>query len=448
MKKFVTLACAALVGSALALTGCSSNQTVKNAWKSTRSVWYTYASPPATIDYDDKSGLDAHELLLTSAMLGVDMQLRELERVMVNADKPPTSEWIAQLFARFPWLDGFAGVKADGSIIGQEPAAPVKPLDYTPLLEPDPKQHYRALRGIVQDTPMGPEVMLAVPLYDAEEFLGIVVTYFDLRNLVGYSADANELIVTSPQALLWQGQYQYEQTPLASVKWDEVLRSSVRGTLQEGDRTFYWMARYLGNQPLVFASCATGKDVAALEKAAGDPGALAPMPALDGGVGAQQAQDVGPMEVVRQASAAENLDAPQPEPKPMPKPRPRLRQQAPRHDPAAEAEARRRANIDVTPLGDDNTERQPPSPFGPRQETPATPEARPRQFERPSPFGPRQETPATPEPAKPEAARPEPAKPEAAKPEAARGGQPDAPAPRPRPFERPSPFGPGGGAGQ
>ena len=258
-----------VIFSVLLSAGCSSNQSVKNAWKGTKGAWYTYVSPPASIDYSEKGDLNAHELALTTSMMGIDVQLGQLERVMSNADKPPTSEWMTAFFARFPWMDGFAGVRADGTIIGQEPGVPLKPLDFTPLLQEDKKQNLRALRGDVQDTPMGPEIFLAAPLYDAQEFLGVVVAYFDVRNLLQYSPKPEEIVIIAPQALLWAGKYDYESTPLAAVNWDETVRKSSKGTVSNSAGTFYWMVRYLGNQPLIFAAPVSGTFVEKVNASSG-----------------------------------------------------------------------------------------------------------------------------------------------------------------------------------
>ena len=145
------------------VAGCSSYQPTKNVWKGTKDVWYTYVSPPASVDYGEKGDLSPRALALTNCMMGLDVELGRFERTMINADKPPTRQWMDSLFAAHPWLDGFAGVKYDGTLLGQEPANPLKQLDFIPLLYEDKKQGSRALRAGVQQTPMGPEVMLAAP---------------------------------------------------------------------------------------------------------------------------------------------------------------------------------------------------------------------------------------------------------------------------------------------
>lgn len=116
----------------------------------------------------------------------------------------------------------------------------------------------RALRGDVQNTPLGPEIMLAAPLYDGVDFLGIVVAYFDMRALMQYSGNPENLVILSPHALLWPGKYDFAATPLAGVNWAETVAKSSSGTCTNATGTFYYMVRYLGNLPLVFAVAESG----------------------------------------------------------------------------------------------------------------------------------------------------------------------------------------------
>lgn len=233
--------------------GCSSFQTTKNVWKGTKGLWATYVSPPASVDYEEKGDLPPEAMTLSKAMLGIDVELGKLERVMQNADRPPTMEWLNRLFETFPWINGFAGVKYDGTILGQQPPDSLKDLDFNYLLYEDKRQKSRALRADVQPSPMGPEIMLATPLYDGVDFLGIVVAYFDMRSLMSFSERPQDMVVLCPTALLWPGEYEFAATPLAGVDWSKVVRESAAGTCTNVNGSFFYMVRYLGNLPLVFA---------------------------------------------------------------------------------------------------------------------------------------------------------------------------------------------------
>lgn len=237
----------------LSLLGCSRYQPVKDVWKSTKGMWYTYVSQPASVDYETKADLPDQAKTLSRDMRGVDVELGKLERVMQNADRPPTQEWLDQLFAQFPWINGFAGIKYDGTILGQQPPDSMKDLDFNPLLYEDKKQSSRALRTDIQPSPLGPEIMLATPLYDGTDFLGIVAAYFDMRSIMHFSQNPQDIVILAPNALLWPGKYDFAATPLAGVDWPKVVQESSAGVCSNSTGSFIYIVRYLGNLPLIFA---------------------------------------------------------------------------------------------------------------------------------------------------------------------------------------------------
>ena len=90
-SSFITTA---LIGSLVFIGGCS---TFDSTWKSTKAFYGEYINPPAQIDYDDKGVLNDAETTLASRMVGIDIQLEQLERYLQNSDKPPTGESVAVL---------------------------------------------------------------------------------------------------------------------------------------------------------------------------------------------------------------------------------------------------------------------------------------------------------------------------------------------------------------
>ena len=88
-SSFITTA---LIGSLVFIGGCS---TFGSTWKSTKAFYGEYINPPAQIDYDDKGVLNDAETTLASRMVGIDIQLEQLERYLQNSDKPPTGESVA-----------------------------------------------------------------------------------------------------------------------------------------------------------------------------------------------------------------------------------------------------------------------------------------------------------------------------------------------------------------
>lgn len=418
----------ALLGAVLLICSCTAYQPTKNVWKGTKGLWNTYVSPPASVDYEDKGDLAPEAIALSRAIMGIDVELGKLERVMQNADRPPTQEWLSGLFASFPWLNGFAGVRYDGTILGQEPADSLKQLDFIPLLYEDKKQSSRALRADVQPGPLGPEVMLATPLYDGMDFLGIVVAYFDMRSLMRFSEQPQDIVALAPGALLWPGKYDFAATPLAGVDWAKVVRESTAGTCSNSTGTFYYLVRFLGNLPLVFATPASGvfpEGNGSLDQGAAyfpqERAKLPPPPMPE-----RKSEKAGPM-----------FEAPEPEPEEAPAGQP---QPAPQRPEASDrnvipqgsresmllkgGRAKPGRQIQERSLEGENVEvirtperrvrpQQPPLELLPEQEGPTLPGGRP------SPFGPREEA-GSQQPAAPTlpGGRPSPFGPKPAQPEA------------------------------
>ena len=167
-----SLVTTALIGSLVLLGGCS---TWDSTWKTTKALYGEYLNPPAKINYEDKGVLNDAETRLASRMVGIDIQLEELERYLQNADRPPTGESVAVLFQRFPWLSGLAAVDVSGEVLAQEPPMPMKELDFPKMLEQTSRVGLRGVRGLVEDTPLGAEVLAAIPIYSNADLMGCLL---------------------------------------------------------------------------------------------------------------------------------------------------------------------------------------------------------------------------------------------------------------------------------
>lgn len=231
----------------LFLGGCGGT-TLHETWKSTKGLYYTYLNPPASIDYKDVGDLDESQARLANNMRPIDAELTRFERYMMNQDKPPTPERVNALFERFRWVNGVVALSPEGEVLAQEPPSGMKPLDFTSFVATE-TVHPRDLRGEVQMTPLGPEVLLGVPIFASEELKGYFVAHFDIRLLVDKAPDAASLIITSPQGQLWPD----TGAGLGGEDWGEITKSKIAGKVDG----YYWICRYFGGVPLIFASPAT-----------------------------------------------------------------------------------------------------------------------------------------------------------------------------------------------
>ena len=250
---------AAVLVSAVPLCGCSMNEAWDKTVATTQSLYSTYLNPPASVDYTDKGDVHDYQKILAGRMKGVELQLTTLERYMRSADKPPSNESVIAVREKFPWLSGVVAVDSNGEILAQEPPYEMKQLDFTKLLQRhDSTSMSRTLIGSIQNTLLGPECILAVPIYHNSDFLGLYVVHFDIRSLLLGTMDAPELVIASPDVVLWPGKYVYPETPLAGIDWKNLLVDEVYGIVRNERGAFCWMVRYLGGEPLIFATPVEG----------------------------------------------------------------------------------------------------------------------------------------------------------------------------------------------
>ena len=231
------------------LGGCS--LTDSQAWKSTRRFYYTYVNTPETLDVSDPATLPENESRLASRLMAVDGQLTSLEQALDALGMVPDSAAVGELLRRFPWLSGLTLVDPAGAILAAEPPISLKQLDFTPLLESPPDSSPRALRAVVQDTPLGPEVLVARPLLIGGELQALVVASFDFRSLLPYASAPGDLVVRTADIPLWSGG---EAGSLAGVDWSAEIAKRSRGVVRAESGSFVWLVRYMGGQPLVFAT--------------------------------------------------------------------------------------------------------------------------------------------------------------------------------------------------
>lgn len=250
------VACLLFTLGVLLATGCKYE--AREYWKDARRYYREYVNTPAKLDLGNAGEAEPAEARLARGFAGIDIQLRALERALENSDRKPDTAWAEQMFQRFPWLSGLAAVDSGGRVLAQQPETPMKPLDFTPLLKEDGKQNIRALRCHAQQTPLGYEVYTGVPVFTGSVFQGMVIAHFDIRALLPYSSSPADLMIAAPGLVLWPGRFDAAATPVAATDWGNLVSKAIDGYVANDHGTFYWVSRYLGNLPLIFAVPAAG----------------------------------------------------------------------------------------------------------------------------------------------------------------------------------------------
>ena len=234
-----------------ALSGCMQ---VKSAYKETKTFYHTHINRPSTLDTEERTVLEKSQRDLVQSIMPIDEELTKLEKALDAMATPPDAEAAASFLRRFPWLSGLSMVAPDGTLGAPIPGTPLKQLDYTPLLELAPKALPRDLRASIQDTPLGPEILIARPFLQEDQLQVLLVATFDFRALLPFAASPGDFIVRSGDVLIWSGDMDYASTPLASINWTEYLKEHSDGILSNENGSMMWISRYIGGKPIVFAA--------------------------------------------------------------------------------------------------------------------------------------------------------------------------------------------------
>lgn len=234
-----------------ALSGCMQ---VKSAYKETKTFYHTHINRPSTLDTEERTVLEKSQRDLVQSVMPIDEELTKLEKALDAMATPPDAEAAASFLRRFPWLSGLSMVAPDGTLGASIPGTPLKQLDYTPLLELAPKALPRDLRASIQDTPLGPEILVARPFLQEDQLQVLLVATFDFRALLPFAVSPGDFIVRSGDVLIWSGDMDYASTPLASINWTEYLKEHSDGILSNENGSMMWISRYIGGKPIVFAA--------------------------------------------------------------------------------------------------------------------------------------------------------------------------------------------------
>ncbi len=233
--------------------GCIGRQDVKNSWKFTTKQYRTYLNKPAKLDMEYTPTTSDYENVLVESVFEIDRQIEKLVRAMENSSKDVGEEWVFNMMDEFPWLSGVALVNNLGDVVSKYPDFSPVPLDFKPLIAEDPKQSLHALRTHVNNYIFGTEIYIASPVYIDQEFRGLVVAHFNPKSLLTYSPDPGIFMVASPSGILWAGDFGGTDNPIAEAEWERILLNNSKGYMKKDNSEFYWIARYIGNLPIVYA---------------------------------------------------------------------------------------------------------------------------------------------------------------------------------------------------
>lgn len=235
---------------ALFLSGCG---TARNLWDKTSNFYENHIDPKPELDLQRSAGLSRQEKQLAIQFSVMDQQLELLLRSLAPQDTFPPPAWFNEITHRFPWLTAVAAVDTRGKMLAQHPETPLKPIQIAPLLEREWSIIERGLQGFVQNTPLGPELIIAGPFFLNGEWQGLLVAHFDPRSLIGLSPNQEDLVLLAPGKLLWSGLDETATQEIINASWEDILKNRTQGRWSSQTNDFAWISRPIGALQMIYA---------------------------------------------------------------------------------------------------------------------------------------------------------------------------------------------------
>lgn len=254
---------ALILAAALALlSGCETmEKSWDSTWGTTKGYYKEYINPDPTVDYEARDWGSSEEKL-AELFTPVDKPIDLLGVYLNRKDRFPEDEWTEKLFASFPWVSGLAVVSLGGDVLYQRPETSLKPLNPAPALAVGQELADRRLRSYIDMTPLGPEMYLATALYKENDLAGVILVHFDLRKVLEFCPQPNDLVILTLEDVVWPGSDTAEATSLLALPWVETLKNEIQGRVSDGGREYIWLTRYIGDHQLIYLTQAVDDEKA------------------------------------------------------------------------------------------------------------------------------------------------------------------------------------------
>jgi len=219
-----------------------------------------YLNAPIAFDYTGVEELTQNQVTLSQHLSGIESHLTELERALETYDQSPTSEDMGRFLQRFPWLSGVVFIDPNGEVLTHQPDISLASFNFAPLAQMRGTSFRdRNLAGIIQKTELGDELFLGTPIFSSTEYLGMLVVHFDIRAMLQWCDEPDELIILTPSEVLWSGKFNFAKDAFKSIDWEKRLGKAVSGVCRNDEGRFAWLVRYAGECPLIFCTSAQKK---------------------------------------------------------------------------------------------------------------------------------------------------------------------------------------------
>ncbi len=200
----------------------------------------------------NRQDLTPVELKLANRIYPADTQLSSLMRRLEGQDAYPDQAWKQQLLQDFPWLSGIAVLDRQGDILSRQPEIAEKELEFSPLFPESLELRRGRIMLEIEDSPLGPEILLTTGIHQDYDLERLVVAHFDPSSFIAQAEESQEIILTGTDQVLWTGGRQELENKLEELDWKGMTDDRVSGRIQLDGEEYFWFARAVNQDWLIY----------------------------------------------------------------------------------------------------------------------------------------------------------------------------------------------------
>ncbi len=226
-------------------------------WHKTKEVYQKYTFHKG-INLDKKSGLGSGEKTMAKLISPIDAQLEFLIQDLKTQEFSSGQNWIKQVYQNFSWLSGIVVVNDQTRIVERYPNHSEQNFIVQDTLSKISNSDKSEFCCFVQKDGSRPKVCIVRSFYKRELWQGSLIAYFDFDSLFKFPSLPSKIIALHYDTILYNNGFEHVAQKISKLAWESKLKNKSWGELKVENENFFWLARYIGKDPIIYVVEITG----------------------------------------------------------------------------------------------------------------------------------------------------------------------------------------------
>ncbi|GEM_PF-3883281 len=207
---------------------------------------------PKKIDLQKQANVSEAEKNLANLFAVGEEKLHFMLRKLNTFEKNDPQMEADYFYQEFEWVEWVAVTDLQGGVEDRYPSTAKQQIGIKDLQKSVQKKFPRKMQFKLAPDGSGSDICVFKPLHKDYSLDGYIVVGVDFDSLLQYNSDPEKLVVLTPERVLWSGKYKGLNTEIIQQDWERKLKNKVKGKIKIHDQKFFWFARYIGVDPIVY----------------------------------------------------------------------------------------------------------------------------------------------------------------------------------------------------